>query len=89
LTYLRRLPVSGLKIDRSFVLGVERGEDEVIVRSTIDLAHNLGLTVIGEGVETAAVNARLLALGCDAVQGTFVSPPRSAEDTRSWLAGLH
>ena len=69
LTYLRRLPVSGLKIDRSFVFGLERGEDEVIVRSTIDLAHNLGLTVIAEGVETAAVNTRLLALGCDAVQG--------------------
>ena len=88
LTYLRRLPVTGLKIDRSFVLGLERGEDEVIVRSTIDLAHNLGLTVIAEGVETAAVNSRLIALGCDAIQGTFVSPPRSAEDARSWLAGL-
>jgi diguanylate cyclase (GGDEF)-like protein len=88
LTYLRRLPVSGLKIDQSFVLGLERGEDEVIVRSTIDLAHNLGLTVIAEGVETAAVITRLLAFGCDAAQGTFVSPPRSAEDTRSWLASL-
>ena len=88
LTYLRRLPVTGLKIDRSFVVGLERGEDEVIVRSTIDLAHNLGLTVIAEGVETAAVNSRLVALGCDAIQGTFVSPPRSAEATRSWFASL-
>ena len=80
--------MTGLKIDRSFVLGLERGEDEVIVRSTIDLAHNLGLTVIAEGVETAAVNSRLVALGCDAIQGTFVSPPRSAEATRSWFASL-
>jgi EAL domain-containing protein (putative c-di-GMP-specific phosphodiesterase class I) len=58
------------------------------VRSTIDLAHNLGLTVIAEGVETAAVIARLVAFGCDAAQGTFVSPPRSADDTRSWLTSL-
>jgi len=46
------------------------------------------LTVIAEGVETAAVNSRLVALGCDAIQGTFVSPPRSAEATRSWFASL-
>jgi diguanylate cyclase (GGDEF)-like protein len=88
LTYLRRLPVSGLKIDRSFVLGLDRGEDEVIVRSTIDLAHNLGLTVIAEGVESSSVFDQLLALGCDAVQGSFVSEPRSADETRTWISSM-
>ena len=52
LSYLRRLPVNQLKIDRSFVNGLGSGQDEVIVKSTIDLAHNLGLTVVAEGVET-------------------------------------
>ena len=50
------------------------------MRSTIDLAHNLGLTVVAEGVENAEVQARLLAMGCDAAQGTFISPPGSAAD---------
>ena len=80
--------MTGLKIDRSFVHGLERGEEEVIVRSTIDLAHNLGLTVIAEGVETASVCDRLLALGCDAVQGSFISEPRSADETRAWIASM-
>jgi diguanylate cyclase (GGDEF)-like protein len=88
LTYLRQLPVTGLKIDRSFVHGLERGEDEVIVRSTIDLAHNLGLTVIAEGVESSSVQERLLTLGCDAVQGSFISEPRSAQDIRGWMASM-
>jgi diguanylate cyclase (GGDEF)-like protein len=78
LSYLRRLPADELKIDRSFVAGLMEGQDDVIVRSTIDLAHNLGLTVVAEGVESAEVQARLLAMGCDAAQGTFISPPASA-----------
>ena len=75
LAYLRRLPADELKIDRSFVAGLMGAQDEVIVRSTIDLAHNLGLTVTAEGVENAEVQARLLAMGCDAAQGTFISEP--------------
>jgi EAL domain-containing protein (putative c-di-GMP-specific phosphodiesterase class I) len=82
LSYLRRLPADELKIDRSFVAGLMNGQDDVIVRSTIDLAHNLGLTVVAEGVEQADVLARLLAMGCDAAQGTFISPPGSATDVR-------
>jgi diguanylate cyclase (GGDEF)-like protein len=85
LSYLRRLPVDELKIDRTFVAGLENGEDEVIVRSTIDLAHNLGLTVVAEGVESAAVQDRLLELGCDAVQGTFISPPAGLAAIRDWI----
>jgi EAL domain-containing protein (putative c-di-GMP-specific phosphodiesterase class I) len=85
LSYLRRLPVDELKIDCSFVAGLESGEDEVIVRSTIDLAHNLGLTVVAEGVESEAVQGRLLEMGCDAAQGTFISPPAGLSAIRDWI----
>ena len=87
LSYLRRLPVDVLKIDRSFITGLLVGQDDVIVRATIDLAHNLGLTVVAEGVESDEVQARLMALGCDAVQGTFIRAPAPAADVRTWLGG--
>jgi len=86
LSYLRRLPVDELKIDRSFVAGLVSGHDEVIVRSTIDLAHNLGMTVVAEGVESADVQAQLLEMGCDVAQGTFISQPRRAEEMTAWMA---
>jgi diguanylate cyclase (GGDEF)-like protein len=85
LSYLRRLPVDALKIDQSFVFGLAAGEDEVIVRSTIDLAHNLGLTVIAEGVESREVCARLAALGCDMGQGLYLGAPDGAAATRARL----
>ena len=87
LSYLRRLPVDQLKIDRSIVIGLEQSEDEVIVRSTIDLAHNLGLSVIAEGVESELVHAKLAEMGCDAVQGTFVRDPAPAQELHQWIAG--
>jgi EAL domain-containing protein (putative c-di-GMP-specific phosphodiesterase class I) len=62
LSYLRRLPVDELKIDRSFVMGLTTGRDDVIVRSSIDLAHNLGLTVVAAGVENEDVQLRLHAM---------------------------
>ena len=71
LAYLKRLPVDELKIDKSFVQGMDENEnDAVIVRSTIDLGRNLGLRVVAEGVETAAAWRRLVALGCDVAQGS-------------------
>lgn len=76
-SYLRRLPVDQLKIDRSFVSGLMSGDD-AIVRSTIDLAHNLRLTVVAEGVESAVARDRLRELGCDAAQGFFIAEPGSA-----------
>jgi EAL domain-containing protein (putative c-di-GMP-specific phosphodiesterase class I) len=73
---LKRLPVDIVKIDKSFVLGMENNEnDDVIVRSTIDLGHNLGLRVVAEGVETQETWDRLLALGCDTAQGFYLSRP--------------
>ena len=81
LSYLRDLPVDELKIDRLFVSGL-RATDAAIVRSTIDLAHNLGLRVVAEGVESMAVCDRLRALGCDSAQGTFFAAPASFETAR-------
>ncbi len=85
LSYLRRLPVDALKIDRSFVAGLGGAGDEVIVKSTIDLAHNLGLQAIGEGVESDAVRARLVAMGCDALQGRAICAPASVDLVRQWV----
>jgi diguanylate cyclase (GGDEF)-like protein len=86
LSYLRRLPIDELKIDRSFVAGLLDDNDDVIVRSTIDLAHNLGLRVVAEGVESDDVQRRLAALGCDAAQGTFICAPGPATHVRAWRA---
>ena len=87
LAYLRRLPVTEIKIDKSFVLRMDVDEeDATIVRSTIDLAHGLGLRVIAEGVETAETWQRLSDLGCDAAQGYFLSRPHPADVVTDWLA---
>jgi EAL domain-containing protein (putative c-di-GMP-specific phosphodiesterase class I) len=86
LTYLKDLPIREIKIDRSFVSGMRsRADDLTIVRSTIDLGHNLGLEVVAEGVEDPAIMARLVELGCDLAQGYLLSRPLSAEDLRHWL----
>ena len=85
LGYLKRLPVDVLKIDKSFVLNMESDEDdETIVRSTIALSHNLGLAVVAEGVETKEAWNKLALLGCDIVQGYYLSrpvPPRHSSST--------
>jgi diguanylate cyclase (GGDEF)-like protein len=87
LTYLKRLPVDVLKIDRSFVIGMASDEsDRAIVRSTIDLGHNLGLTVVAEGVETRRLWDELHALGCDVAQGWHVAHPAPAEELGPRLA---
>ncbi|NQY58335.1 MAG: EAL domain-containing protein [Ilumatobacteraceae bacterium] len=86
LSYLRRLPVAELKIDRSFVANVLIDEqDEVIVRSTIDLGHNLGLQVVAEGVENNEVLEQLRAFGCDVAQGYCISRPLAARHFIAWL----
>lgn len=86
LAYLRRLPLSALKIDRSFVSGmVDNSQDAIIVRSTIALAHNLGLGVIAEGVETAAAADMLRSMGCDQVQGYYYSKPLPLDELLDWL----
>jgi EAL domain-containing protein (putative c-di-GMP-specific phosphodiesterase class I) len=86
LAYLKRLPVSEIKVDRSFVMNMDEDEDDAtIVRSTIDLGRNLGLDVVAEGVENEQVWDRLRALGCTAAQGYYLSRPVPAEDLGAWL----
>jgi len=85
LAYLKRLPVDELKIDKSFVLGMQSDADDAqIVRSTIDLAHNLGLSVVAEGVENAAVWDLLRELNCDQAQGFHMGRPMAAADFAQW-----
>jgi diguanylate cyclase (GGDEF)-like protein len=75
LSYLGRLPLSELKIDKSFVIGLADPVNHAIVRSTIDLGHNLGMRVVAEGVETLEVLHELQNLGCDIVQGYVIARP--------------
>jgi len=86
LAYLKRLPVNELKIDRSFVMAMESDLDDAkIVRSTIELAHNLGLSVVAEGVETGKAWKLLAELGCDEGQGYFISRPMPSAKFFEWL----
>ncbi|HVO90884.1 MAG TPA: EAL domain-containing protein, partial [Casimicrobiaceae bacterium] len=88
LAYLKRLPVNELKIDQSFVRGLVRdATDSVIVRSTIELAHHIGLTVVAEGVEDEPTLRRLRELGCDMLQGYHLSRPLAAEGVAAWIRG--
>ncbi len=85
LAYLRRLPVSSIKIDRMFVADMARGTDgEVLLNAIIQLAHALDLHVTAEGVENSEVAARLPRLGCDALQGFAISEPLPAEKIAHW-----
>lgn len=86
LSYLKLLPVDTLKIDRSFVMEMLEDEnDAIIVRSTIDLAHNLGYKVVAEGVETGEVMTLLAALGCDYAQGYHLCRPVAFDEIQAWL----
>jgi EAL domain-containing protein (putative c-di-GMP-specific phosphodiesterase class I) len=87
LSYLQRLPVDAIKIDQSFVTDMLRNKDSAtIVHSTIELAHNLNLTVIAEGVEDHSTFQRLADLGCDMAQGFCISRPIPAEQFHEWKA---
>ena len=87
LAYLKRLPVDELKIDQSFVRNMKTdASDAMIVRSTIDLAHNLGLTVVAEGVEDAQVWELLRELHCDQAQGYHMGRPMPVNELTEWSA---
>ncbi|WP_050478008.1 putative bifunctional diguanylate cyclase/phosphodiesterase [Herbaspirillum rhizosphaerae] len=86
LAYLKRLPVDELKIDKSFVMNMEHDADDAkIVKSTIDLGHNLGLRVVAEGLETLAVWHLLKQMGCDQAQGYYMSKPMPGDRFIEWL----
>jgi diguanylate cyclase (GGDEF)-like protein len=86
LSHLKQLPVDVLKIDKSFIenLGAN-DEDDAIVRSTVALAHSLGILVVAEGVESEEIMAQLAELGCDLAQGYILSHPVPAEELKSWF----
>ncbi|MBI5612974.1 MAG: EAL domain-containing protein [Gammaproteobacteria bacterium] len=87
LAYLKKLPLHTIKIDKSFVLDMANDDnDAVIVRSTVDLAHNLGYRVVAEGVEDQATLDLLVVLGCDSIQGYFISRPMSVAQIDRWFA---
>jgi diguanylate cyclase (GGDEF)-like protein/PAS domain S-box-containing protein len=86
LAYLKRLPVREIKIDKSFVRDMASNEnDAVIVRSTIDLGHNLGLAVVAEGVESQDAWDQLVKLGCDMAQGYHMGLPMDPAQLASWI----
>jgi EAL domain-containing protein (putative c-di-GMP-specific phosphodiesterase class I) len=87
LSRLKQMPVDELKIDRSFVQHMDTSPvDATIVRSTIELAHNLGLRVVAEGIETAEVLNALAAAGCDYAQGYYLAKPMPAAEVPRWIA---
>jgi diguanylate cyclase (GGDEF)-like protein len=87
MAYLKKLPIQEIKIDKSFVLDLAKdAEDAVIVRSTVELGHNLGLTVIAEGVEDEESMDMLKGYGCDLGQGYFFSRPQPKDDLETWLS---
>jgi diguanylate cyclase (GGDEF)-like protein len=87
LSYLRKMPASEVKIDKSFVIDMLKNDnDAVIVRATIDLAHNLGMKVVAEGVENKETAARLKELNCDILQGYYFSRPLTIEAFTKWFA---
>ena len=89
LAYLKKLPVDIIKIDKSFVMSMDVDDDDaVIVKSTIELAHNLGFKVVAEGVESEAISRMLLALGCNTAQGYFYCRPVSEGVFVRWLQTL-
>jgi diguanylate cyclase (GGDEF)-like protein len=85
LSYLKKLPISEIKIDKSFVMEmIDNENDTVIVHATIGLAHNLGLKVVAEGVESREILDKLKALGCDVLQGFYINQPMDAESFTAW-----
>lgn len=85
LAYLKQLPVDEIKIDKSFLLYVSRDDDTVILRSMIDLAHKIGLSVVAEGVETEEAFLLVKEFHCDTVQGFHVCEPLPVEPLMAWL----
>jgi EAL domain-containing protein (putative c-di-GMP-specific phosphodiesterase class I) len=86
LSYVQKLPIDSLKIDQSFIMAMSRDDHaNPIVESIIDMAHNMGITVTAEGVETGRVLDTLTGMQCDHVQGYYISRPMPAEQASQWL----
>ena len=87
MSYLKRMPLHALKVDITFVMHMlENEQDEILVKSTINLAHSLGLIVVAEGVENIDTLKALNQHGCDIVQGYYISKPIPEEDLHQWIS---
>jgi EAL domain-containing protein (putative c-di-GMP-specific phosphodiesterase class I) len=87
LLYLKHLPVDELKIDKSFILDMATEQDDALIaRAVVELGHNLGLQVIAEGVQSQDAWNMLQSIGCDFLQGFYVSEPLPAGELERWLA---
>jgi len=85
LSYLQKLPIDALKIDKSFVLNMPTDRDSgIIVRSTVEMAHSIGLEVVAEGTETQLIWDELAGFRTDVAQGTYISDPMPAEQFQEW-----
>jgi diguanylate cyclase len=90
MSYLSKLPLSEIKIDKTFVMDMLASENNAaIVKATINLGHNLGLIVTAEGVENKEIMARLMEYGCDVAQGYFLSKPVSVQNFNQWMIDSH
>jgi diguanylate cyclase len=90
MSYLRKLPLSEIKIDKTFVMDMLTSEnDAAIVKATINLGHNLGLIVTAEGVENKDIMTQLMEFGCDVAQGYFLSKPVSVQNFNQWVIDSH
>ncbi|WP_411725328.1 putative bifunctional diguanylate cyclase/phosphodiesterase [Methyloglobulus sp.] len=90
LAYLKKLPLTEIKIDKSFVMDILTSEnDAAIVKATVNLGHNLGLMVTAEGVESKEIMSRLMDYGCDVAQGYFLSKPVSVQNFNQWVSDSH
>lgn len=90
LSYLKRLPATEIKLDRSLIMDILNSEsDRVIVQTSIDMAHNLGYDLVAEGVETQEMQDLLTSMKCDKMQGYHLSKPLAVHDMKRWLVALH
>ena len=90
LAYLKKLPLTEIKIDKGFVMDILSSEnDAAIVKATVNLGHNLGLLVTAEGVENKEIMSSLMEIGCDIAQGYFLSKPTSYQDLNQWMSDSH
>ena len=86
LSYIRKLPVNEIKIDRSFVTEMSHNQgDETIVRTTLNMCHDLGYEVVAEGVENAETQTLLSEMGCDVIQGYHIARPMAPDAALAWL----
>jgi len=86
MSYIQQLPVYEIKIDRSFVMEMDQvSGDEIIVKTTLNLSHDLGYKVVAEGIENQNVLERLCAMGCDLAQGYHIARPMSLEALAKWI----